>query len=294
MKNIAIFISGEGEAAQRITTLFNDGNRIKVEVIIADDSAAGILPSFEGENVTAVQISDSALESMATDIASLLKEKEVELIVLDGFTHQLPPAILETVQDKVITVSSVEEAPREVVAALEYRNLVQETPPEIKEQPEGPKSPEEEWAEVLKINFEPPKINDNPPPIPGEGEQEPPVIPQENDFNPQYQQVSYGGDNTRFSNSFYKRDNRDSRGSDGQPEPMPSTYLVWSVIMTVLCCFIPGIVAIVYSSMVSSRYYAGDYEGARKASRNAEIWIIVSFVLGVLSATLYVPIAMFN
>ena len=73
---------------------------------------------------------------------------------------------------------------------------------------------------------------------------------------------------------------------------MPPTYLVWSVIMTVLCCFIPGIVAIIFSSQVSTKYYSGDVEGAKKASRNAEIWIIVSFVLGVLSATLYMPIMM--
>ncbi len=71
---------------------------------------------------------------------------------------------------------------------------------------------------------------------------------------------------------------------------MPPTYLVWSVIMTILCCTIPGIVAIIYSSKVSSRFYEGDIEAANRASHNAEIWIIVSFVLGVLSNTLYVPL----
>lgn len=73
---------------------------------------------------------------------------------------------------------------------------------------------------------------------------------------------------------------------------MPPTWLVWSVIMTVFCCTIPGIVAIIFSSQVSSRYGMGDIEGAKRASRNAEIWIIVSFVLGVLSSTLYLPIMM--
>lgn len=74
-------------------------------------------------------------------------------------------------------------------------------------------------------------------------------------------------------------------------EPMPSTWLVWSVVCTILCCFVPGIVAIIQSSRVSSRYYQGDIEGAKRASRNAEIWIIISFVLGVLSNTLYLPLA---
>ncbi|MCH5232065.1 MAG: CD225/dispanin family protein [Muribaculaceae bacterium] len=74
-----------------------------------------------------------------------------------------------------------------------------------------------------------------------------------------------------------------------EEEVMPPTYLIWSILTTVFCCFIPGIVAIIFSSQVSSKFYAGDIEGARKSSRLAEIWIIVSVVLGVLTATLYLP-----
>lgn len=64
--------------------------------------------------------------------------------------------------------------------------------------------------------------------------------------------------------------------------------------MTIFCCTIPGIVAIVYSSKVSSRLSIGDLEGARRASQTTQIWIIVSFVLGVLSATLYSPLMMIS
>lgn len=75
-------------------------------------------------------------------------------------------------------------------------------------------------------------------------------------------------------------------------EPMPPTYLVWSIVATLLCCFIPGVVAIIFSAMVSSRYFAGDTEGARRASRMAEIWIILSIVLGIVTFTLYIPMMM--
>ena len=71
---------------------------------------------------------------------------------------------------------------------------------------------------------------------------------------------------------------------------MPPTFLVWAVVMTVFCCTVPGIVAIIYSAQVSSKFYQGDFEGASRASRRAEIWIIVSFVLGVLVSTLYLPL----
>ena len=75
---------------------------------------------------------------------------------------------------------------------------------------------------------------------------------------------------------------------------MPPTHLIWAILATVVCCLVPGVVAIIFSSQVNTRYFSGDVEGARRASRNAEIWIIVSFVLGLLSATLYLPIMLIS
>lgn len=76
-------------------------------------------------------------------------------------------------------------------------------------------------------------------------------------------------------------------------EGMPPTNLIWAVLVTILCCTIPGIVAIVMSSKVTSRYQAGDIEGARRASKATEWWVIISFILGILSATLYMPLSLF-
>ncbi|WP_308554903.1 CD225/dispanin family protein [uncultured Porphyromonas sp.] len=57
--------------------------------------------------------------------------------------------------------------------------------------------------------------------------------------------------------------------------PMPPTYLVWSILVTIFLCRIAGIVAIVYSTQVSSYYHAGNYEGAAYASRQARWWVRV-------------------
>ncbi|EFR33938.1 Interferon-induced transmembrane protein [Porphyromonas asaccharolytica PR426713P-I] len=56
---------------------------------------------------------------------------------------------------------------------------------------------------------------------------------------------------------------------------MPPTYLVWSILVTIFLSRIIGIIAIVYSIQVSSRYYAGNYEGAAYASRQARLWVRV-------------------
>ena len=70
-------------------------------------------------------------------------------------------------------------------------------------------------------------------------------------------------------------------------EPMPPTYLAWSIIVTILCCIPCGIVAIYFSAQVSSRYESGDIKGALQASDRAQLWIILSFVLGLITTPFF-------
>lgn len=77
-------------------------------------------------------------------------------------------------------------------------------------------------------------------------------------------------------------------------EPMPPTYMVWAVISTICCCLPLGVVAIVFAAQVSTKYYARDFAGARKASERAELWIIIAIVLGVVSNILYVPLSLLS
>ena len=72
------------------------------------------------------------------------------------------------------------------------------------------------------------------------------------------------------------------------PEAEAPTNLVWAVIATVMCCQITGVIAIVYGAMTSSANSAGNYENARRYSDIAQIWVMVSIVLGLI----YMPIAL--
>jgi hypothetical protein len=62
--------------------------------------------------------------------------------------------------------------------------------------------------------------------------------------------------------------------------PPPKNWLVESILVTILCCLIPGIVAIVYATQVNTKWNNGDYEGARRASRDAGLWTKISFFIG--------------
>lgn len=140
-------------------------------------------------------------------------------------------------------------------------------------------SPEQQWADRLGVT---------PPPVPSP--QTPPPTPQQPaPENPAPEQPQAPRSPRTPFRGFPLRNE-----TPENTEPMPPTFLVWSILCTLLCCFIPGIVAIFFSAQVSSRYYAGDIESARKSSRRAEIWIIVSFVLGLITNTLYLPVMMFG
>ena len=65
--------------------------------------------------------------------------------------------------------------------------------------------------------------------------------------------------------------------------PCPSTYFPWAIVTTLLCCFPAGIIALIYSTMVESRYSRGDYYGSVKASETALLWCIIALVFGLVS-----------
>lgn len=74
------------------------------------------------------------------------------------------------------------------------------------------------------------------------------------------------------------------------PPAKPKTYLVQSILVTLLCCLPLGIAAIVYSSQVDSKYARGDYAGAEAASKRAAMFGWISFGIGLLVGLIYAVI----
>lgn len=155
-----------------------------------------------------------------------------------------------------------------------------------------PPTPDEEWAKKLGLNFDPEKAEQS----------------QENDNELNEEASVYpSAPEPEFNSDSEPLKNRPAPPLPPPPAPqwqvpphtpdaekMPPTYMLWSVLALVCCCFPPAIAAIVYSAQVSSRFYAKDYEGAKKASERAQIWIIVSIVLGIVGAAVYIPFSLLS
>ncbi|MBE1592838.1 CD225/dispanin family protein [Nonomuraea angiospora] len=78
----------------------------------------------------------------------------------------------------------------------------------------------------------------------------------------------------------------DFGGGYGQQPPAggnpPDNYLVAAILTTVFCCFPLGIVSIVKSTQVNSKWQIGDFQGAALASEEAKTWWKRSLIAGII------------
>lgn len=68
----------------------------------------------------------------------------------------------------------------------------------------------------------------------------------------------------------------------------PDNKLVWSILVTLFCCLPFGVVAIIKSADVNTKWNAGDAAGAQLAAAEAGKWIKWSVIAGIVSAVLFV------
>ncbi|MDE5856856.1 MAG: CD225/dispanin family protein [Muribaculaceae bacterium] len=75
-------------------------------------------------------------------------------------------------------------------------------------------------------------------------------------------------------------------------EERPSNYLVWAIIVTILCNIIMGVIAIIFASKVNTAFDRRDVAAARRNSDRAQWFIIFAIVLGVIWSPFQVALAM--
>lgn len=74
------------------------------------------------------------------------------------------------------------------------------------------------------------------------------------------------------------------------PAPNIPDYLVWSILMTLCCCPLFGVISIVFSVMTMSDKNNGRYDSAVKNSQTAKNMLIIGLIGGIIVNILVIVI----
>lgn len=77
------------------------------------------------------------------------------------------------------------------------------------------------------------------------------------------------------------------------PQINGTTYLVFSILATVLCCLPLGIPAIIFATKIDKAQAMGDYMGAQDAAKKSKMWSIIAAASCAVVLVLYFVLIVF-
>jgi phosphoribosylglycinamide formyltransferase-1 len=102
-KRIAIFASGSGSNAQKIMEHFKRSDNAEVVIILTNNPEAYVLQRADNFEIPS-HIFDRHEFYDTDDIIKLLKNLQIDLIVLAGFLWLIPPSLLKAFPNKIINI----------------------------------------------------------------------------------------------------------------------------------------------------------------------------------------------
>ena len=103
MKHIAIFASGEGTNVENIARYFEHNDVAKVAIVLSDRENANVLNRAAKLNVPARSFSKQQFYE-SDEILNLLKQLNIDLIVLAGFLKLVPEKIINHYRGRIINI----------------------------------------------------------------------------------------------------------------------------------------------------------------------------------------------
>jgi phosphoribosylglycinamide formyltransferase-1 len=103
MKKIAIFASGSGSNAQRITEYFSNHSSIRVILILTNNPKAFVIERARKLGVELVVFTRDEFYQTDT-IVDILRGKEIDLVVLAGFLWLIPDNLLHTYEGRILNI----------------------------------------------------------------------------------------------------------------------------------------------------------------------------------------------
>ena len=103
MRNIAIFASGAGSNAQKIIDHFKYSNIGRVALILCNKPGAGVIQIAEREGIPFILIEKEPFFHSDVYI-QLLKEQQIDLVVLAGFLWKVPANLVQAFPGRIINI----------------------------------------------------------------------------------------------------------------------------------------------------------------------------------------------
>ena len=101
--NIAIFVSGSGSNCENLIRYFRDSERIATPLVVSNRADAYALVRAEKLGVPSVVISKAELND-ATVLLPILRQYDINFIVLAGFLPLIPDYLIEAFPRKIVNL----------------------------------------------------------------------------------------------------------------------------------------------------------------------------------------------
>jgi phosphoribosylglycinamide formyltransferase-1 len=103
MKRIAIFASGSGSNAERITSYFAGNSAVSVDLFLSNNPTAGVIERGRRLGVPVV-LFDKATFTKTDKIVTLLQKQEIDLVILAGFLWLIPQNLVQAFPNRIINI----------------------------------------------------------------------------------------------------------------------------------------------------------------------------------------------
>lgn len=103
MKKVAIFASGSGTNAENIARYFFNSESINVAVVLSNKQTAGVHERVKALGIPSYTFTRDQF-NIGKDILAVLKQYEVDFIVLAGFMSKISDSLLHAYPNKIINI----------------------------------------------------------------------------------------------------------------------------------------------------------------------------------------------
>ncbi|REA57645.1 phosphoribosylglycinamide formyltransferase [Dyadobacter luteus] len=103
MKRIAIFASGSGSNAEKISAYFSDRTDVEVSLILTNNPQAGVIARARKLHIP-VLVFDRKTFYESERILEILKNNNIDLIVLAGFMMLIPTYLVNGFENKMVNI----------------------------------------------------------------------------------------------------------------------------------------------------------------------------------------------